>query len=118
MIYNPDTNPITKDPSTLIQVPREIKPLYEGTPISTGHIPNYRGHVPRNLNNPRKKDQAHGYARPIQNDLLLTQRGLGCIGGYAGHNPVYWTTENVERTCGLDPRTTQGAAFGPERRIL
>jgi hypothetical protein len=88
MIYNPDTNPITKDPSTLIQVPREIKPLYEGTPISTGHIPNYRGHVPRNLNNPRKKDQAHGYARPIQNDLLLTQRGLGCRGGYAGHNPA------------------------------
>ena len=118
MIYNPDTNPITKDKSTLIQVPREIKPLYAGTPISTGHIPNYLGHVPRNLSNPKKHDQAQGHARPVQNDLLLTQRGLGCIGGYAGHNPVYWTTENVERTCGLDPRTTQGAAFGPERRIL
>ena len=118
MIYNPDTNPITKDKSTLMQVPREIKPLYAGSPISTGHIPNYLGHVPRNLSNPKKHEQAQGHARPIQNDLLLTQRGLGCIGGYAGHNPVYWTTENVERTCGLDPRTTQGAAFGPERRIL
>ncbi len=118
MLYNPDTNPITKDPESMIQRPREIKPLYAGTPISTGHIPNYLGHVPSNLSNPKKRMQSTGHARPMQNDLLLTQRGLGCIGGYAGHNPIYWTTDNVERTCGLDPRTTQGAAFGPERRLL
>lgn len=117
-IYNPDTNPITKDKSTIIQMPREIRPLHAGTPIFAGHVANYLGHVPRNLSNPKKYDHSLGHARPMQNDLLLTQRGLGCIGGYAGHNPIYWTTENMERTCGLDPRTTQGAAFGPERRIL
>lgn len=118
VIYHPDNNPITKDKTTTIQTNREIKPLHAGSAMSVQHIPGYLGHVPRNLSNPKKKDHSFGQSRPMQNDLLLTQRGLGCIGGYAGHNPIYWTTDSIERSCGEDPRTTQGAAFGPERRML
>lgn len=116
--YHPDNDPITKDLTTMRQVPREIKPLYSGTPISTGHIAGYLGHVPKKLSNERKIEHSLGHSRPMQNNLLLTQRGLGCVLGYSGHNPTYWTTESVERTCGCSAMTTQGAAFGPERRML
>jgi len=116
--YHPDNDPITKDLTTRLQVPREIKPLYAGTPISTGHIANYLGHVPKNLSNGRKIEHSKGQSRPMKNDLLLTQRGLGCVLGYSGHNPTYWTTDSLERTCGCSALTTQGAAFGPERRML
>jgi hypothetical protein len=118
ILYNPDINPIANDLTFKTQQMREIKPLYAGSPISVGHLPSYLGHVPKNITNPKKADQSRGHSRPMHNDLLLTQRGLGCIGGYSGHNPQYWTTDSIERTVGMDPRTTQGAAFGPERRIL
>lgn len=83
--YHPDNDPITKDLTTMRQVPREIKPLYSGTPISTGHIAGYLGHVPKKLSNERKIEHSLGHSRPMQNNLLLTQRGLGCVLGYSGN---------------------------------
>jgi hypothetical protein len=87
------------------------------------------------LNQPVKRAHALAKAHETKNDLILTQRGLGCIKGYTGmyicfirvlwlnlflegHNPTYTLSEPRERATGCDPRTTQGAAFGPERRIL
>jgi hypothetical protein len=48
------------------------------------HLPNYLGHIPKVISNHKKKIHAQGHAREIQNDLLLTQRGLDCVYGYAG----------------------------------
>ena len=58
--------------------------MYQGTPISVGHLPNYLGHVPKVISNHKKKIHSQGHAREMQNDLLLTQRGLDCVYGYAG----------------------------------
>lgn len=82
--YHPDNNPISDDPAASVQSSREIKSLYQGTSIAVGHVANYLGHIPKVMSNLRKLEHSKGHARPKQNDLLLTQRGLGCIGGYSG----------------------------------
>jgi hypothetical protein len=61
------------------------KILCAGTSKGTHHLPGYRGHIPVNIRNNRKADHGSGKdPHPVVNDLILTQRGMGCVLGYTG----------------------------------
>jgi hypothetical protein len=61
------------------------KILYAGTSKGTYHLPGYRGHIPVNVRNERKAEHGCGkMPHPVVNDLILTQRGMGCVLGYTG----------------------------------
>jgi hypothetical protein len=61
------------------------KILYSGTSKGTYHLPGYRGHIPVNIRNERKAEHGCGkIPHPVVNDLVLTQRGMGCVLGYTG----------------------------------
>lgn len=59
---------------------------FTGTAKATNHPPGYDGHIPFNTRNLRKQQHAGGgEARGVKNDLMLTQRTMGCcVLGYAG----------------------------------
>lgn len=96
------------------------KLLSSGTSKNTQQLPGYLGHIPYNVRNDKKREHSDGrYVHPVINDLMLTQKGMGCILGYAGYVPL--PSLNVkfnERRTGTDPLTTTGAAFGADRRML
>lgn len=61
------------------------KILYAGTTKGTHHLPGFRGHIPVNTRNTRKAEHGSGKVpHPVVNDLVLTQRGMGCVLGYTG----------------------------------
>lgn len=61
------------------------KLLYAGTIKATTQLPGYKGHIPRNVRNPRKLEHSAGAVEhPVQNNLILTQRGMGGVLGYTG----------------------------------
>jgi hypothetical protein len=96
--------------------------LYAGTTKGTAQVPGYEGHIPRNTRNHRKLEHSDGRCvHPVQNSLLLTERGqgCGCMLGYTGYVPQA-TARAVqkERTTGCDSKTTNGAAYGATRLML
>ena len=114
-------NPIlqTVSASKLLMNP-STKQLSAGSTKSCYQIPGYSGHIPFNTRNARKVEHSNGtYEHPVVNDLMLTQRGMGTVLGYAGYvpKPSLHVKFNERRT-GMDNMTTTGAAFGPERRML
>lgn len=93
--------------------------LAAGTTKVTHHLPGYRGHIPANVRNERKFEHAIAkFAKPVQNDLVLTQRGMGCVLGYTGHVPIEFNGPRLERKTSCDPRTSNGAAFSGTRALL
>jgi len=87
-----------------------------GTPKVTMQIPGYRGHIPLNTRNIVKMTHSYGeHPHPVQNDLVLTTK-LSVL-GYTGHFPSAGVAGS-ERTTGCDPKSTCGAGYGSERRIL
>jgi hypothetical protein len=94
--------------------------LGAGTTKGTDQIPGFSGHIPANLRNQRKVDHSDGsIIHPTVNNLMLTQKGMGTVLGYSGYvpKPSLHVKFNERRT-GMDPRTSTGAAFGPNRQIL
>lgn len=54
------------------------KALCAGTVKGTNQLPGYCGHMPSNLRNQRKVEHSYGEKlRPVINNLMLTQRGMG-----------------------------------------
>lgn len=124
------TASIHMDPSTTI--------LSAGTALGTMQLPGYTGHIPANKRNARKVEHSFGLVpRPFHNNLLLSQERVGCMAGYTGisyglpNDPrrfdinfmiLGYVSKNApefrERVTSTDPRTTNGAAFGPIRRML
>lgn len=96
-----------------------MKHLCAGTIKGTQQIAGYRGHMPKNTSNMRKLEHSCGeISHPVDNNLRLTQRGMGAVLGYTGHIPHVIEGGNQERVTGMDPRTSNGAAYGPARRPL
>lgn len=96
-----------------------MKFLCQGTIKGTNQVPGYRGHMPKNTSNSRKLEHSFGHiTHPVDNNLRLTQRGMGAVLGYTGHIPHVIEGGNMERVTGTDPRTSNGAAYGPVRRPL
>lgn len=102
--------------SSLVELNAASKALNAGTIKGTLQIPGYLGHVPKNVSNLRKFDHSVGkIVHPVDNNLRLTQRGMGAVLGYTGHIPHVIEGGNTERITGMDPRTSNGAAYGPVR---
>ena len=94
------------------------KDLALGSVKGTLQIPGFSGHMPMNLATDRKKDHSHGaHLHPVVNSLRMTKKGGNNVLGYAAHTPWHASSDR-ERLCGMDPRTSTGAAFGPTRLIL
>ena len=94
------------------------KDLALGSVKGTLQIPGYSGHMPLNLATDKKKEHSHGsYLHPTINSLRMTKKGGNNVLGYAAHTPWHASSDR-ERLCGMDPRTSTGAAFGPTRLIL
>ncbi len=94
------------------------KDLALGSVKGTLQIPGYSGHMPLNLATDRKRGHSHGeHLKPTVNDLRMTKKGGNNVLGYAAHTPWHASSDR-ERLCGMDPRTSTGAAFGPTRLIL
>ena len=77
----------TADSANFSRVPLNpcTKVLYAGTIKTTTQLPGYKGHIPRNVRNPRKLEHSSGMIdHPVQNNLVLTQRGMGGVLGYTG----------------------------------
>lgn len=67
------------------------KVLCVGTTKGTHHIPGFRGHIPANMRNPVKFEHGMGkVAHPVYNNLVLSQRGMGCVLGYSGEHKIYF----------------------------
>jgi hypothetical protein len=95
------------------------KVLCAGTTKITHHIPGFRGHIPANLRNERKLKHACGkQAHDVYNNLILSQRGMGCVLGYTGHVPVETFFPRTERMTSCDLRTSNGAAYGSTTKVL
>jgi hypothetical protein len=93
--------------------------LCAGTIKGTLQTPGYKGHVPRNVSNLKKREHSNGQiTHPVSNNLRLTQRGMGAVLGYTGHIPHVIEGGNRERCTGTDPRTSTGAAYGVVRAYL
>lgn len=128
------------------QLNKAARVLASGTLKSTYHIPGYRGHVPANIRNPKKYEHSQGRdVHPVYNNLVLSQRGMGCVLGYTGkficlhiwvlvgifmteyycivicigHVPIEPSDGQYhERKTACDPRTTTGAGFCGTRTML
>lgn len=90
--------------------------LNAGTPKQTLQLPGYQGHIPINNRNVKKNEHSFGAdIHPVKNDLILTTK-LSIL-GYSGHfsSAGHGVTD---RQTGCDPRTSNGAAYGPSRRML
>lgn len=115
----------TKLPKPVTEGMRFTKPmdptsdiLGAGTTKCTNKLPGYTGHIPRNTRNLVKADHAFGEVpHPVRNDLILTQANMGTTLNYTGHVSKYIATFG-ERTTACDPRTSNGAAYGPVRCML
>ncbi len=71
------------------------------------------------MRNYRKLQHSFGKdAHPVYNNLILSQRGMGCVLGYTGYVPKETFFERKERMTACDPRTSTGAAFGATRMML
>lgn len=93
--------------------------LCSGTTKATHQLPGFRGHLPANVRNAKKAEHSSGkQEHPVQNNLRLTQRGMGCVLGYTGHVPHETSGKREERTTACDPRTSNGAAYGKTRAFL
>lgn len=147
-----ETSPSSSAPGTPLETlryeaPREeignnlnnsAKILCAGTTLGTHHVPGYRGHIPSNVRNIRKADHASGKdPHPVVNDLILTQRNMGCVLGYTGQSltsslplrslnflfyigyvPIEFNGIRQERKTSCDPRTSNGAAYGGGKAML
>jgi hypothetical protein len=59
--------------------------LSAGTPKGTFQTVGYRGHIPANMKNLKKLEHGMGeHPHPVYNNLVLSQRGMGCVLGYTG----------------------------------
>jgi hypothetical protein len=59
--------------------------LCSGTSKITDHTPGFRGHIPANMRNERKMEHGLGKSpHGVYNNLILSQRGMGCVLGYTG----------------------------------
>lgn len=119
------------------------KALCSGTTTGTYHIPGFRGHIPANMRNPVKFRHGMGKeAHPVYNNLVLSQRGMGCVLGYSGklilifvfkgkkilRSSIIYISGHVpletrdgqyhERKTSCDPRTSNGAAYSGIRTML
>lgn len=93
--------------------------LAAGTTKVTYHVPGYRGHIPANVRNERKFHHSIAQTpKAVQNDLVLTQRGMGCVLGYTGHVPIEFNGPRLERKTSCDPRTSNGAAYSGTKALL
>lgn len=94
--------------------------LAKGTSKVTEQLPGYSGHISYNMSNERKLVHASGkFVHPTDNNLLLTQRGMGCILGYGGYVPKpSLHVKFNERKTGCDPLTTTGSGYGSIRKML
>jgi hypothetical protein len=111
-------NPKYQDDS-VVQLNDSAKLLCAGTIKGTHQLPGFRGHMPANIRNQRKFEHSFGITtHPIDNNLRLTQRGIGCVLGYTGHQPKEVKGQHNERQTATDPRTTTGASYGPVRAYL
>lgn len=109
----------TSDPTNIKNNNPAAQILYAGTTKSTSHLPGFKGHIPMNVRNTKKLEHCIGLeSHPIKNDLRLTQRGMGCVLGYAGHVPHETSGPRAERMTACDPRTTTGASFTTQRAFL
>lgn len=107
-----DTNPRTA-------LNKAAKILCAGTVKGTHQLPGFKGHIPANVRNVRKKHHSDGsITHEVANNLRLTQRGMGCVLGYTGHVPHETSGPREERKTACDPRTSNGAAFGATRAFL
>jgi hypothetical protein len=98
---------------------KAAKILSVGTTKMTYQVPGYKGHIPTNMRNLRKMEHASGKtAHPVYNNLVLSQRGMGCVLGYAGYVPVEQHFPRTERMTSCDPRTSNGAAYAGKRSML
>ena len=98
---------------------KSAKVLYAGTTKMTHHVPGYRGHIPQNLRNERKVQHCGGaIAHEQYNHLVLSQRGMGCVLNYTGYVPRETFFPRTERMTSCDPRTSNGAAYGPVKLLL
>ena len=116
------TLPKTMSDTFSRQQETEIDPasadLFSGTSKGTYQLPGYTGHIPANKRNIRKVEHSFGMEpRPKKNDLLVTRCSIGCVAGYTGYissnAPVF-----SERATSCDPRVSNGAAYGADRRML
>jgi len=92
------------------------KHLFAGTTKGTAQLPGYRGHIPANVRNHTKMIHSNGsITHPVDNNLRLTQRGMGCVLGYTGHVPKEPNGDFTERMTSCDPRTMNGSFYGATR---
>lgn len=92
--------------------------LSSGTTKITNHTPGFRGHIPSNMRNERKMEHGLGKTpHAVYNNLILSQRGMGCVLGYTGHVPNETFFPRTERMTACDPRTSNGAAYGSSSRL-
>lgn len=111
----------TVDPTddTPVVLNAASKVLCAGTIKGTLQTPGYKGHIPRNVSNLKKREHSNGQIQhPVDNNLRLTQKGMGAVLGYTGHIPHVIEGGNMERVTGMDPRSSTGAAYGPTRLYL
>ncbi len=78
---------------TLKSVDKDFARILDaGTVKSTLQVPGFKGHIPKNVRNIKKYEHSRGdVAHPVNNNLRLTQRGMGCVLGYTGR----WSNEFV-----------------------
>jgi hypothetical protein len=105
------------------------KDMFLGTTKATDHLPGYGGHIPHNTYNLRKEDHSSGRTlRPQTCYLRLASERLGSVPNYTGDSHFICIASSLfnfskgyipkhtglegDRTTGMDPRTTTGAAFG------
>eukprot|EP01035_Chromulina_nebulosa_P019488 gene19488-25374_t len=94
------------------------KILNAGTTKGTFQLPGFSGHIPMNKRNARKVEHSIGlHTKPFLNNLLITQKSVGCLSGYSGYISTN-APPNITRLTGCDPRTSTGAAYGPVRYML
>lgn len=86
--------------------------LFSGTTKDTYQLPGYSGHIPVNSNNVKKALHSQGEnPRPQPCYLRLVSERLGSVPNYSGYIPLS-TGLSGERTTGMNPLTTTGAAYG------
>lgn len=113
------TKAIDPTDATRVTLNEASKVLCAGTIKGTLQTPGYKGHIPRNVSNLKKREHSSGQIQhPVDNNLRLTQRGMGAVLGYTGHIPHVIEGGNRERCTGTDPRSSTGAAYGPVRAYL
>eukprot|EP00602_Paraphysomonas_sp_CaronLab_P007479 CAMPEP_0185017700 /NCGR_PEP_ID=MMETSP1103-20130426/615_1 /TAXON_ID=36769 /ORGANISM="Paraphysomonas bandaiensis, Strain Caron Lab Isolate" /LENGTH=315 /DNA_ID=CAMNT_0027547237 /DNA_START=159 /DNA_END=1106 /DNA_ORIENTATION=+ len=103
------------DLSAFGETPKRIattRELFLGTTKATDQLPGYGGHIPHNTFNMRKYEHSSGLKpRPQPCHLRLVSERLGSVPSYTGYIPMH-TGLQEDRTTGMDPNTTTGAAYG------